>query len=110
MKGLRMALLNADNPDPDSHFENSMVEVLQGFSAREGDIYAKAIASCMSIINMGQMSLEGKAMSLQVATILNELDPIKFNLDKMEADLRTLFRFQNEAIMKRMQQDGPTPT
>lgn len=105
-----MALLNADNPDPGSHFENTMVEVLEGFSAREGEIYAKAIASCMSIINMGQMSLEGKAVSLQVATILNELDPIKFNLSKMEADIKTLFRYQNEAILKRMQQDGPSST
>lgn len=105
-----MTLLNADNPDPDSHFENTMVEVLKGFVAREGDLYAKAIASCMSVINLGQMGHEGRAVSLQIATILNALDPIKFDLLKMEADIKTLFRFQNEAILKRMQQDGPSST
>ena len=88
------------NPDPNSHFETSMAEVIDGMIAREGEVYAKAVCTIFSIINVGHHSLESKMVSHQVAETYCLIDPVKYNMPKLEADMKMLFKFQNEHILR----------
>ena len=96
------------NPDPNSHFEVAMAEVVDSLIAREGETYAKAVCTLFSIINVGLHSLESKMVSHQVAETYCLIDPVKYNMLKLEADMKMLFKFQNEHILRT--KDGPAAT
>jgi len=104
---LRPKLLDADNPG-DSHFEQSMSEIMQSMDAREGRGYSQAIASLVSIINIGYHSPASFAIAQQVATVFCEFAPQKFSMAKIEADVHMLFKIQNAEILRNP--NGPTST
>jgi len=96
------------NPDSNSHFEVAMSEVVDGMIAREGEAYAKAVCTLFSIINVGMHSMESKMVSHQVAQTYCLIDPVKYQMEKLEADMKMLFKYQNEHILRTT--NGPTST
>lgn len=101
-------LISAGKPDPDDHYGNILAELIEGMSSRETPLYAKVVITLMSIVNIGDDEPEAWLMVRQMADILNELDPIQFNTDKIRTDLKMLFKYQNTETLRR--KNGPSTT